>query len=106
MELSKEERLIVQREKETELKNKIDIVLNMAKFTHLCKFAFFVVNTETGRFDISIDSSDILKLCRNEIVEKLVYEKTYRFVIDNISNEDLIEIIKRSTMFSGLAEKI
>jgi hypothetical protein len=122
MNLSKEERalknaernkLIEQRElqKKLEIQREIDrntvhIVMNTARFTQLCKMGFFVTNTPTGRFDIPIYSADILTLCNNKPVDKEVYDKIYRFIITGISNEDLIEIVKRSTMFSELATKI
>lgn len=133
MDLSKEERLlrnvertnlIADREKSKKLeekskkleeerkakeeidRNTISIVLNNPQFTQVCKSAFFVTNTSTGRFDISFHSIDILSLCKGEFVSKNVYDKIYKFLVVGISKEDLIEIVKRSTMFSSLVEKL
>jgi hypothetical protein len=126
MNLSKEERLlknqertklIAEREKNKKLeeqqkiqdeinRNTINVALNNAQFTQVCKTAFFVTNTPTGRFDISFYSADIISLCKGEIVTKEVYDKVYNFLVVGINDEDLVEIVKRSTMFSGLVEQI
>lgn len=126
MSLSKEERLlrniertklIAEREKNKKLeeqqkiqdeinRNTINVSLNNSHFTQVCKSAFFIVNTPTGRFDISFYSADIISLCKGDIVTKEVYDKVYNFLVVGINDEDLVEIVKRSTMFSGLVEQI
>jgi len=126
MDLSKEERLlkneertklIAEREKSKKLeeqqkikeeidRNTINVTLNNPQFTQVCKSAFFIVNTNTGRFDISFHSNDILLLCKGGIVTKEVYDKIYRFLVVGINDEDLVEIVRRSTMFSSLVEQI
>jgi hypothetical protein len=126
MYLSKEERLlrnlertnlIADRERSKKLeeerkakeeieRNTISIALNNPQFTQVCKSAFFVTNSPTGRFDISFHSIDILSLCKGEFVSKNVYDKIYKFLVVGISKEDLIEIVKRSPMFSSLVEKL
>lgn len=87
-------------------RNTINVTLNNPQFTQVCKSAFFIVNTPTGRFDISFYSADILSLCKGEIVTKEVYDKIYKFLVVGIDDEDLVEIVKRSTMFSSLVEQI
>jgi len=87
-------------------KNTINVTLNNPQFTQLCKSAFFLVNTPNGRFDISFYSVDILSLCKGDIVTKQVYDKMYKFLVVGINDEDLVEIVRRSTMFSSLVEQI
>ena len=126
MGLSKEERLlrnqertklIADREKNVKVeeqrkvqeeidKNTINVALNNAYFTQVCKMAFFNINTPTGRFDITFNSIDMLSLCKGGVVTKQVYDKTYNFLVVGINDEDIVEIVKRSTMFSSLVEKI
>lgn len=126
MDLSKEERLLrniertkliaeretnkkleeEQKSKEEINRNTINVALNNPQFTQVCKSAFFIVNTPTGRFDISFHSNDILSLCKGDIVTKEVYDKIYKFLVVGINEEDLVEIVRRSTMFSSLVEKI
>jgi hypothetical protein len=126
MDLSKEERLlrniertrlIAEREENKKLeeerkvqeeldRNTINVTLNNAQFTQVCKSAFYITNTPTGRFDISFHSIDIISLCKGEVVTKNVYDKIYKFFVVGINYEDIIEIVKRSTMFSSLVEKL
>lgn len=103
----KNEKLEEQRKVQEEInKNTINVALNNAQFTQVCKTGFFVTNTPTGRFDITFNSIDMLSLCKGSVVTKEVYDKTYNFLVVGINDEDLVEIVKRSTMFSSLVEKI
>ena len=103
----KNEKLEEQRKVQEEIdRNTINVTLNNAYFTQVCKTAFFNINTPTGRFDIIFNSIDMLSLCKGGVVTKQVYDKTYKFLVVGINDEDLVEILRRSTMFSSLVEKI
>ena len=84
-----------------------EIALTQGIFTQLCKAGFYTVNTsETGRFDLTFYSTDLLKLYNNEMVTKTLDNTTYNFMTVNINNDDFKEIVKRSPMFSNLIEKL
>lgn len=93
-------------ENEIALPKKINISLSQPQFTQLCKAGFLTAQEKTGRIDIIFSSSDILALCKGSVIEKNGLDEIYKFGIINIDSYEIREIVKRSPMFSGIAESI
>lgn len=106
-----EEKLIeeeIKRKEEEEIaeSKKIKVPLTQPQFTQVCKAGFLSTQEKNGRADITFSSNDILTLCRGSFIEKQGLDETYKFGIMNISSYEIREIVKRSPMFSGIAELI
>jgi hypothetical protein len=84
----------------------MDHVLNTPQFTQLCKTGFMTKQTPEGRSDLQFYSIDMLDLCNGKVVEKELYNETYRFQINGISNDDIREIVKRSPIYSNIIDKL
>lgn len=84
----------------------MDFILNTPQFTQLCKTGFMTKQTSDGRGDLQFYSADILELCNGKVIEKQLYNETYRFQVVGISNDDIKEIVKRSPIYSNIIDKL
>ena len=87
-----------------ESRNNIPLNLNM--FTGICKLGFFTINTPNGRADLQFYKTDIIDLYNGKIVNKSDYNNFYSFALLEMDKIDLIETIKRSPIFTDLAETL
>jgi hypothetical protein len=84
--------------------NEIRIVLNESTFTNLVKKGTISDGTNLIQFT----NRDMIELCKGKIVEKEIILWTgnieYKILLQqDISNENINEILKRSPIFSDLA---
>lgn len=76
-------------------------------FTNLCKIGCLKQHHQTiGTFDITFYKHDILSLCKGEIVTKDVSDLLYKFMLQDIGMENIIEIVKRSPIYYELLDQL
>lgn len=76
-------------------------------FTNLCKIGCLKQHHQTiGTFDITFYKHDILSLCKGEIVTKDVSGLPYKFMLQDIGMENIIEIVKRSPIYYELLDQL
>lgn len=81
----------------------IRISLNEDLFTNVCKFGFITKQLpEEGRNDIRFTSVDIKSLSLGQIITKEVGTVKILIVLEDIGNELIREIIKRSPIYSDV----
>jgi hypothetical protein len=83
------------------------IVLNEKTFTNIIKYGFVKYDSsKSGRNDITFNKLDIKSLCLGEIVEKTMDDGVVKFVLEEMDPDYVIEIVKRSPIFSEIANKL
>lgn len=81
----------------------IRISLNEELFTNLCKFGYITKQLpEEGRTDIRFTNSDIKSLSLGEILTKEVGSIKILIALQDIGNDLVIEIVKRSPIYSDV----
>ena len=76
------------------------ILLTEATFTNLCKIGYF---TTSDRHDIYFSKEDIINLSNGKIIENETTGSMYKFALQDIGFSLIKEILKRSPIFSELA---
>lgn len=84
----------------------IKIGLNVILFTGICKKGFYLINTPNGRIEFQFIKSDIIDLYNGKIIEKSYYEDIYKFALYIDDKVEVVNIIKRSPIFSEIAETL
>ena len=88
-------------------KKEIRASLNEAMFNNLCKHGFIKHQSAlSGVYEITFTRLDIKNLCTGDILEKQTDDAVLKFVLQDIGSELIREIIKRSPIYSGLAQEI
>ena len=88
-------------------KREVRTSLNEAMFTNICKHGFIRhQSTLSGTYDVSFTRIDIKHLCAGEILEKQTDDAVLKFVLQDIGLELIREIVKRSPIYSELAQQI
>jgi len=88
-------------------KREIRTSLNESMFTNICKHGFIRhQSTLSGTYDISFTRIDIKHLCKGEILEKQTDDAVLKFGLQDIGSELIREIVKRSPIYSELAQEI
>ena len=88
-------------------KREITASLNEAMFTSICKHGFVKHQSLlTGSYDITFTRIDMKKLCTGEILEKQTDDAVLKFGLQDIGSDLIREIVKRSPIFSELAQEI
>lgn len=88
-------------------KKEIKVSLNESMFTNLCKNGFIRhQSTLSGTYDISFTRIDIKKLCEGEILEKQTDDAVIKLALQDLGSELIREIVKRSPIYSELAQEI
>lgn len=77
----------------------IRVVLTENMFTNICKNGFM----KHGSNDLSFNKNDIKTLSSGEILDKELDNSLFRFILQDIGKETIIEIIKRSPIYSDIA---
>ena len=88
-------------------KREIRASLNEAMFTNICKHGFIKhQSTLSGTYDVSFTRIDMKHLCTGEVLEKQTDDAILKFGLQDIGLELIREIVKRSPIYSELAEEI
>jgi hypothetical protein len=88
-------------------KREIRTSLNEALFTNICKHGFIRhQSTLSGTYDVNFTRVDMRKLCKGEMLEKQTDDAVLKFALQDLGSEMIREIIKRSPIFSELAQEI
>jgi hypothetical protein len=88
-------------------KREIRTSLNESMFTNICKHGFIRhQSTLSGTYDISFTRIDIKHLCKGEVLEKQTDDAVLKLALQDIGSELIREIVKRSPIYSELAQEI
>jgi len=88
-------------------KREIRTSLNESMFTNICKHGFIRhQSTLSGTYDVSFTRIDIKHLCKGEILEKQTDDAVLKFGLQDIGSDLIREIVKRSPIYSELAQEI
>jgi hypothetical protein len=88
-------------------KKEIKASLNESMFNNLCKHGFIKhQSTLSGVYEISFTRLDIKHLCTGDVVEKQTDDAILKFGLQDIGSELIREIVKRSPIYSELAQEI
>jgi hypothetical protein len=88
-------------------KREIRTSLNEALFTNICKHGFIRhQSTLSGTYDVNFTRVDMRKLCKGEMLEKQTDDAVLKFALQDLGSEMIREIVKRSPIFSELAQEI
>ena len=88
-------------------RKEIRMLLTEYTFTNLCKAGFFMHNSPTmGKTDVFVNRNDIRTLIKGEILTIPVGEEDFKVALQDIGFTMIREILKRSPLFSELAEEI
>lgn len=82
------------------------VAVDLSLFTSICKKALFLVNGENGRMEFQFYTIDIKDLCEGKIVEKNYYDKIYKFALLPFEKVEIVNTVRRSTLFSQLADQL
>lgn len=85
----------------------IRISLTEGMFTNICKHGFIKhQSTLSGTYDVRFTRVDIKHLCSGDILEKETDDAVLKFGLQDIGSELIREIVKRSPIYSELAQEI
>lgn len=85
----------------------IRILLNQVKFTNLCKTGFIQYKKSTfSRTDVYITKSEMIELLAGKILEKQVDSVKLVIALQDIGIDLIKEIVRRSPVYSDIAENI
>jgi hypothetical protein len=88
-------------------KREIRTSLNEAMFTSICKHGFMKhQSTLSGTYDVRFTRVDMKQLCIGEVLEKQTDDAVLKFGLQDIGSELIREIVKRSPIYSELAQEI
>lgn len=83
------------------------LLLNEDRFSQLCKVGSIRHTSPGGTTDVNFYKTDILALSQGQVVTKEFPDEILQFMlIDNLNNEDIREILKRSPVFYELSNQI
>jgi hypothetical protein len=88
-------------------KKEIRASLNEPMFTNLCKHGFIKhQSTLSGVYEIRFTRLDMKHLCSGDIVEKQTDDAILKLALQDLGSEMIREIVKRSPIYSELAQEI
>lgn len=88
-------------------KKEIRTILTETLFTGLCKNGFIRhQSTASGTYDVRFTRIDIKQLCEGKIVQKDVDDAILKFALQDLGLDLIREIVRRSPIYSELAEEI
>jgi len=83
------------------------ILLTESTFTQLCKTGFFSHRSERfGKTDFYLTKQDMKDLATGKIVVKEVSDEQVKLALQDIGSELIKEIIKRSPIYSEMANDL
>ena len=81
--------------------------LNEVMFTNICKHGFIRhQSTLSGTFDVRFSKNDMKQLCLGQIVEKDADDAILKFALQDLGLDTIKEVVKRSPIYSDLAQEI
>lgn len=81
--------------------------LNESMFTTICKHGFIKhQSTLSGTFDIRFNKNDIKQLSQGSIVEKDADDAILKFALQDLGLDIIREIVRRSPIYSDLAQEL
>lgn len=81
--------------------------LNESMFTTICKHGFIRhQSTLSGTFDIRFNKNDIKQLSQGSIVEKDADDAILKFALQDLGLDTIREIVRRSPIYSDLAQEL
>lgn len=81
--------------------------LNESMFTTICKHGYMKHQSKlSGTFDIRFNKNDIKQLSSGLIIEKHADDVIIKFALQDLGTDNIREIIRRSPIFSDLAQEI
>jgi hypothetical protein len=82
-------------------------LLNEDRFSQLCKVGYIRYQTNTGSTDVTFYKVDIITLSKGEVVSKDFTDEVLQFkLVEQLTQENIREIIKRSPIFNELSNQI
>ncbi len=88
-------------------KKEIRTVVTEQLFTNFCKSGFITHKSEiSGQEDIRFSKNDMMVLATGQILEKETDDTVYKFALQDIGKDLIREIVKRSPIYSELAQEI
>jgi len=88
-------------------KREIRTLLTEPLFTNLCKNGFIKhQSTSSGTYDVTFTRVDIKQLCTGEILEKDTDDAILKFALQDLGLDLIREIVRRSPIYSELAQEI
>jgi hypothetical protein len=88
-------------------KKEIRTSLNEAMFTNICKHGFIKhQSTLSGTYDVRFTRVDMKQLCLGNVIEKQTDDAVLKFALQDLGSEMIREIVKRSPIYSELAQEI
>ena len=82
----------------------IRILLNEPMFTQLCKTGFYT--HQNPRTEITFSKLDIKSIAIGDILEKEIDGILFKFALQDIGSDLIIEIVRRSPIYSDLSYDI
>lgn len=88
-------------------KREIRTSLNESMFTSICKHGFMKHQSSlTGTYDVRFTRVDMKQLCKGDVLEKQTDDAILKFALQDLGSELIREIVKRSPIYSELAQEI
>ncbi len=81
--------------------------LNEVAFTNICKHGFIKHQSSlSGSYDVKFNKNDIIELCSGSIVEKETDDAILKFALQDLGLDIIREVVRRSPIYSDLAQNI
>jgi hypothetical protein len=86
----------------------IKIVLTEANFSQAVKVGriIYILNQQGQKLELPLTSMDVRELCKGKILMRKVDEYFVQVVLATIDKEMIREILRRTPLYSSLAEEI
>ena len=84
----------------------IRILLTEAQFSQVVKMGRIVYMTDTSKVEFPLSSLDVREICNGKILTKNIDEQIFQIAIGKMDKEIIREILKRTPLYSSLAEEI
>jgi len=88
-------------------KREIRVSINEVMFTNICKHGFIKhQSTLSGTYDVTFTRIDIKHLCKGDILEKQTDDAILKLALQDLGLEMIREIVRRSPIYSELAQEL
>ncbi len=84
----------------------IRILLTEAQFSQVVKMGRIVYMTDASKVEFPLSSLDVREICNGKILTKNIDEQIFQIAIGKMDKEIIREILKRTPLYSSLAEEI
>ena len=88
-------------------RKEVRTILTESSFTGLCKNGFVRHQSNlSGAYDIRFTKNDMKHLCQGDVIEKITDDSILKFALQDLGSEIIREIVRRSPVYSDLAQDI